>query len=113
MPTFPYTSYPALEKQINDIIFQANLEKIFNIYPKDLYNKLFNKSSENGQNGNVKNAINIDRKIHELKKSKLINKKYTFVSVSILLACSAVYFTFKTLANKIIKSPHINSIKYI
>ncbi|CXI35730.1 conserved Plasmodium protein, unknown function [Plasmodium berghei] len=108
MFAFPYTSYEALEKQINDVIFQSRLEKTFNIYPKDLYNKLFNNSSEN-----VKNAINIDKKILELKKSKLINKKYTFVSVSILLVCSAVYFTFKTLANKIIKFSHISAIKFI
>ncbi|VEV56109.1 conserved Plasmodium protein, unknown function [Plasmodium vinckei vinckei] len=103
MSTFPYTYDEAVQNQIDDAIFQVNLENHLNIHPEELHDKIFNKPPENGNNDKLQNAINVDKKIDDLKKTKLINKKYTGVSVSALLAFSAIYFGIKLLVNKMKK----------
>ncbi|SCM20428.1 conserved Plasmodium protein, unknown function [Plasmodium chabaudi adami] len=111
MSTFPYTYDEAVQNQINDAIFKAKLEKNLNIYPEDLHDKIFNNSSENGNNDKIQDVINVDKKIEDLKKTKLINKNYTGVSVSALLAFSAIYFGVKSLVNKMKKKPKENDSK--
>ncbi|CAD2103200.1 hypothetical protein YYG_02826 [Plasmodium vinckei petteri] len=111
MSTFPYTYDEAVQEQINDAIFQVNLERHLNIYPDELHDKIFNKPPENGNNDKIQNAINIDKKIDDLKKTKLINKNYTGVSVSALLVFSAIYFGVKSLVNKIKKQKNTNDEK--
>ncbi|CAD2090413.1 conserved Plasmodium protein, unknown function [Plasmodium vinckei brucechwatti] len=111
MSTFPYTYDEAVQNQIDDAIFQVNLERHLNIYPDELHHKIFNKPPENGNNDKIQNAINIDKKIDDLKKTKLINKNYTGVSVSALLAFSAIYFGVKSLVNKIKKQKNTNDEK--
>ncbi|SBS82282.1 conserved Plasmodium protein, unknown function [Plasmodium ovale] len=94
-----------IEVDLDSTIFQIETQRILDLYKETIYNYLFNGDSKNGKEDNLTNAINVDKKIRDLKKDRLIKKGYTFQSVSLLVTFSIIYFTFKGIVE------HIKSLR--
>ncbi|KAI4839517.1 hypothetical protein MKS88_002071 [Plasmodium brasilianum] len=80
---------------LDNTIFKLEAEKVIELYKKSIYNYLFNSGYSKNDEATVVSAINVDKRIRDLKKERLKNMGYNVQFISILLTFSIIYFACK------------------
>ncbi|VWU51372.1 conserved protein, unknown function [Hepatocystis sp. ex Piliocolobus tephrosceles] len=74
-------------------IFENKAEQILEFWRKKLSDDSIVLKYKNEQN--VESALNVDKKIYNMKREQLKNAGYTFKNVTILILFSLIYFAIK------------------
>ncbi|GAW80349.1 hypothetical protein, conserved [Plasmodium gonderi] len=91
-----------IEVDLDDTIFNIETEKILGLYKQGIYDFLFyNGNFKNNKDNNLVNAVNIDRRIKDLKKDRLKKMGHTVQSVSIFVTFFLIYSAFKEIMHSI------------